>query len=181
MTNKRRRFLVEKRVQGALGLRIAYHWLIFLVVTTVFTTMLRVLGNLDQGSFTNAVWEALGEQIVPTVVILSLFPWFLYDALKLSNRFAGPIVRLRTAIRELTGSESNPISFRKGDFWAEVAADYNTLRDRVLEDRGAARREEESPESNLSAQDEDPLDATVPIVVPNLSVNAGSGELPQTS
>ncbi len=77
------------------------------------------------------------DQIVPAIVCLSLLPWFVHDSLKLSNRFAGPITRLSTAIRLLRdSSDVAPVKFRKGDFWCEVASEFNELQTRVLEERG---------------------------------------------
>lgn len=133
---KRRKLLVEHQVQGALGFRIAGHWLVFLIATISVTTALRVIGNMDHVSNLEIAALALREQAVSIVVVLALLPWFIHDALKLSNRFAGPIVRLRSALRQLSGDESvAPIKFREGDFWAEVAGEYNQLRTRVLADR----------------------------------------------
>ena len=49
--------------------------------------------------------------------MLMLLPVFLRDTLKLSNRFAGPMYRLRTGLKGLTESQPiAPIQFRTGDF-----------------------------------------------------------------
>jgi hypothetical protein len=134
--NKRRSFLVDYKVQSALGLRVATHWLTFLVVTLCVTICLRLVTNIDQASLLQQITRALRDQAISVVVLLALMPWFVHDALGLSNRFAGPMVRLRAALRQLrTDDEPGPIKFRSGDFWIDVADDFNALRDRVVADR----------------------------------------------
>ena len=129
---KRRRFLVERRVQGALGLRIAMHWGIFMVTTAALTTGLRVIGSIEHPSVAELIGVALREQTVSFVVILALLPWFLHDALKLSNRFAGPIHRLKDSLKNLAdGSQVQELKFRDNDFWRELSEDFNRVAKRV--------------------------------------------------
>jgi len=134
--SKRKKILVERQVQGALGIRIAGHWLIFLVASLVFTITLRLIGNINHSTSLEMVGHALREQAVAIVVLFALLPWFVQDALKLSNRFAGPVVRLRSAIRLLSRDESvTPLTFRRGDFWGDVAVDFNEMQARVVAER----------------------------------------------
>jgi hypothetical protein len=133
---KRKTILVERQVQGALGFRIAGHWFMFLAASLAFTITLRLIGNINHGTAWEMVGLALREQAVAIVVMLALLPWFVHDALKLSNRFAGPMVRLRSAIRVLSsGEQVNPLTFRKGDFWGDLAGEFNELQSRVVADR----------------------------------------------
>ncbi len=136
--SKRKKLIVERQVQGALGFRIAGHWLVFMIASLSFTIILRMIGNIEQASLYAMVALALKEQSVAIVVILAFLPWFINDAFKLSNRFAGPVVRLRGAIKALShGDEPAPLQFRKGDFWGELASEFNELHARI-----AAEREE---------------------------------------
>jgi hypothetical protein len=72
----------------------------------------------------------------------------IYDVVRMSNRFCGPLFRLRRSIRALSrGEHVDPISFREGDFWPEIAQEFNTLlvraqRNDVLTD--AVAKSEES-------------------------------------
>ncbi len=135
-TNQRSRYFVERQVQGALGLRIAMHWGLFLVATALLTTFLRVIGNVEFVSIVDVVALALREQLTVFVVLLALLPWFVHDALKLSNRFAGPMVRLRGALRELNQEGATlPLKFRRGDFWSDIAEEFNELRSQIDRDR----------------------------------------------
>lgn len=136
MSRKRKRFLVEKQVQGALGWRIAAHWFAFLGLSVFATCSLQILGNFESGSLWGSFQRALLGQIGSIAVLLALLPWFIHDSLKLSNRFAGPMVRLQKSIVELTKSnEVLPVTFRTQDFWQEIAVDFNELQMRVLAER----------------------------------------------
>ena len=64
--------------------------------------------------------------------MLSLAPMFIYDTVKLSNRFAGPVLRIRRAARQLADGEIPKKSkLRDGDFWKDLASDFNGVIDRV--------------------------------------------------
>lgn len=137
MVKKRKTFLVEKQVQGALGWRIAAHWFIFLGLSMFVNCSLQMLGSFDRGSIWSSLQKAMLGQVGSVAVLLALLPWFIHDSLKLSNRFAGPMVRLRKSIIALsTQEETRPVSFRSGDFWQEIADDFNQLRLRTLAERG---------------------------------------------
>jgi hypothetical protein len=65
-----------------------------------------------------------------------LLPVFIFDTIKLSHRFAGPVLRLRNEMRAVAdGGELRRLSFRKGDFWHSLAEDYNALLDRFETDK----------------------------------------------
>jgi len=50
----------------------------------------------------------------------------------MSNRFVGPLQRIRRALRDLAAGKDIPfIAFRKGDFWCDLADDVNRLNDRM--------------------------------------------------
>ena len=56
----------------------------------------------------------------------------VYDSVKLSNRFVGPIIRFRKSIRDLShGKTVQPIVFRGDDYWQELADDFNEMIERV--------------------------------------------------
>ena len=60
------------------------------------------------------------------LVSFALAPVFIWDAIKLSNRFAGPIVRVRRALAQIAdGHPPQAIGFRNGDFWKSLALDLN--------------------------------------------------------
>ncbi len=136
MVKKRKMFLVDKRVQGALGWRIAGHWFAFLGLSVFVTCSLQMLGTFERGAFWSSFEKAMLGQVGSIAVLLALLPWFIHDSLKLSNRFAGPMLRLQKSIVELTNQDQAlPVTFRSDDFWQEIAVDFNQLQLRVLAER----------------------------------------------
>lgn len=130
-TNHRKKTFVDAEVQGALVRRILLHWLAFFVVAAGCTIVLQLC--LDPfrsfGQMVREAWWSHG----PFLLILGvLLPVFVVDTIKLSNRFVGPIRRLQQAITEAAESgHVKPIRLRRGDFWQGLAANFNTLVDRV--------------------------------------------------
>lgn len=180
---RRRRFLVDSKVQYALGARVASHWVVFLVATLILTASLRIVANIEHSSLSEMLALAIREQMVSVVVILALLPWFTHDALSLSNRFAGPMVRLRAGLRLLAREdETHAIKFRSGDFWPEIADEFNLLRERVISERRelarlrkqlSAEGAEENGEPNPDAPSaKDICEETA--VIPNIMTSAAA-------
>jgi signal transduction histidine kinase len=76
---------------------------------------------------------------------LLVLPVIVWDLLRLSHRFVGPMIRLRNAMRDLAdGKQVRPISFREEDFWCEFAEEFNRLAAR-LEATSPVAESEHSP------------------------------------
>lgn len=151
--NQRKKHFIDKAVQGTLLLRIVGHWVFFLFAAgalLVFVEMLIVEPR--------EVWKNLIPRYGPTVlVVLVLTPIFIHDLSKLSNRFAGPIVSLRRAMRELAeGREVSAIHFRKNDFWKDLAVDFNRVNERVQALTTRAADAPMSPDSSNCDKSQDP-------------------------
>ncbi len=143
----RTRLLVDPKVQWSIAGRVFLHWLLFFICITAISSMVRMFSAVGEQPFAEAVRSALIAQIPIVGVMLMLLPVFLRDTLKLSNRFAGPMYRLRTALQGLKEARAvEPIKFRTGDFWQEAAADFNFL----LQEIKQLRSENESLKSQLS-------------------------------
>lgn len=139
----RGRLYVDKDVQRALLWQLFRHWALFVVVLTGMLMALEALEapHHSLGDFAGALWNRHAPLLV---VIASLFPVFAYDSIKLSNRFVGPIVRLRGAMREaVLGKPVSPLQFRKGDFWQDMADNFNALAERLPD--GSARTDAKKP------------------------------------
>jgi nitrogen fixation/metabolism regulation signal transduction histidine kinase len=118
--------------------------------------MVRLLLAAGTESFGVALQDGLVHQLPILAVMILLLPIFIRDTLKLSNRFAGPMYRLRTELRKLaTDQPGNAVKFRTGDFWQEVAGDFN----HVLGQLERLQSENESLRSELksAAKDEEAL------------------------
>ena len=146
---RRTKRFIDKRVQGALARRIIFHWLIFMLVTSVIAFVLQVLADPFRGisSHLQNLWWSQGPFLL---VMLFLLPVFVMDAVKLSYRFAGPIFSLRRAIREVAqGEKPRKLKFRKRDFWQDLAEDYNAMLSKlgVLEEKSGNSADEKLIES----------------------------------
>ena len=72
--------------------------------------------------------------------LMLLLPMFVYDSFQLSNRFVGPVTRLRRVLRELAeGKPFSPVKFRKGEYWQEMADELNRAVEALSKQRPAER------------------------------------------
>ena len=125
--------VTDKVVQGALLRRLAFYGACGLFYFSVIEFLDVALANPAQsrweiamGFFERSIYWAPG--------IVVLMPIFAYDLLRFSNRLTGPVTRLRKEMRDLkAGVQSEPIEFRRGDFLREMADEYNSLRDEIVE------------------------------------------------
>ncbi len=143
--SKRSKILVDPAVQWSIAGRIIGHWTLLLVCLVAINIMVALLMAAGQMSFGQAIKAAAMSQTKTLGVMFLLMPLFLRDTLKLSNRFAGPMYRLRMAIKSITeGDLPTKIKFRTGDFWQEAADDFNVVLDkyRALEEENAALKAE---------------------------------------
>ena len=142
MSIRRKKSYADAVVQGALLRRLACHWALFLFANLMALTGWRILVTDPFGDWAQHQ-QALFNAYVPCIFVsLALLPAFIWDSLKLSNRFAGPVVRLRSALKALAeGREVQPLSFRKGDFWMSLADDFNAVLRRIGEHPDAVGEE----------------------------------------
>jgi hypothetical protein len=139
----RRQKFVDAKVQGALARRIIFHWLAFMAVSCGVSLFLQILSDPFRAFSENLriLWVTQGPLML---VMVFLLPVFVLDTVKLSHRFAGPIISLRRAMREVVeGKPPRKLQFRKSDFWHGLADDYNALADRLS---GASEQESSNTE-----------------------------------
>lgn len=150
---QRRQKFIDSQVQGALARRIIFHWLVFVSVAAVAALLLQVLSDPFQpaGQHVENLWYTHGPFLI---VMVFLLPVFVVDTIKISHRFAGPIFSLRRTMREVAeGQPPRLLKFREGDFWHELASDYNAMIARL-----APNAETESDESKATT-DKTPVQA----------------------
>lgn len=124
---RRKKKFVDANVQGSLARRIILHWLVFLLVASLVAFLLQVLSNPFRplADHVQDLWWTHGPFLL---VMLFLLPVFVVDTIKISHRFAGPVFSLRRAIREIVqGKPPRKLSFRRHDFWHDLADDYNAM------------------------------------------------------
>lgn len=127
-TIRRSKALVDNEVQGGVLRKIAIHWILLFVCNTMALTIwLRLFEAPDVGW--NETFQECWSRFLPFfVVTCALIPAFVWDTLKLTNRFAGPISRLRQSLRDASdGKPVQALHFRTNDYWAEIAANFNKV------------------------------------------------------
>lgn len=129
MKHARKQNFVDSTVQGALLRRIVLHWFLYFIVAGLAIVMLQAMLSGPDGEplLTRVVNEIKSFTLVG-LILICIFPAFLLDTIRFSNRFVGPVGRLRRYLRQL-GSDQNTerLSFRGGDFWSEMADEFNTV------------------------------------------------------
>jgi len=128
--SKRRQLYVDGHVQGAIVRRVITYWaccVLFVVIPLCIGNTFRRPDLLFYEQFGN-----LWYQYWPVLVCMAcMLPFFLLDALKLSNRFAGPLFRLRRHMHLLAEDKQvEPLIFREEDFCHEMALDFNRILER---------------------------------------------------
>lgn len=129
--NKRGKEYIDPQVQGALWRRLVLHWIAFTAVALMLVVGLEWMSDpfRSVGEVLSHAWWTYS----PVLLVLGcLIPLFVYDSIRLSHRFAGPVSRLRQVIQSLAnGATPERIEFRENDFWKEMAADMNQVIDRL--------------------------------------------------
>ncbi len=130
-TSRRSRTLVDHEVQGGLIRKIAVHWIVFFVCNAIALTVWIRLFEQPEADWTTTFGDTMRRFMPFFVITMALIPAFVWDTLKLTNRFAGPILRLRSALADVrSGKSVAPLSFRNNDFWQQIALDFNCVAER---------------------------------------------------
>ena len=123
---KRRRILyVDSVVQGAIIKRVLIYW----SACMLFLTLPIILAMT--ASDPSVLWikhiPAVLTRFWPVYVIMVvLLPFLIRDALTLSHRFCGPVIRLLKGLNEYSETGVyNEIRFREQDFWKPMATAIN--------------------------------------------------------
>ena len=105
-------------------LRVTLYWGLFIFCAVLLVCFIEMLKGNEK--------DSLARYTPVLLVTVALTPIFLRDLCVLSNRFVGPMVRLRRSMRALAdGEEVAHLKFRDNDFWHEIASDFNRLAARV--------------------------------------------------
>ncbi len=123
---RRSKSLVDPEVQGSVLKKIAAHWFILFVCNSLALVLWVRLFEQPDAMWSETLRECFYRYLPFFVVTVALAPAFVWDTLKLTNRFAGPILRLRQALAESAqGRVVAPLHFRQNDFWREIAENFN--------------------------------------------------------
>ena len=142
---KRTRLLVDTEVQGAIVRQIATHWLLACFLMFLYLFVMQVFANGFTLTFGENIQQLFRSYGLLAVVLGVISPVFIYDTVKLSHRFTGPMVSFRTALKKLAqGEDPGPVKFRKDDFWHDLSNDLNGLTKELQTLRASSPTESDS-------------------------------------
>jgi len=153
----RKQLFVDPKVQGALVLRVVLYWVVCVMTITLMLLCWRIVtgpARLFYMHFSE-MWFFYGPAMVASFLLL---PLVILDIIRLSNRFTGPLLRLRRGVRELArGERVEPIHFRDGDYWQEFAEEFNALAARIQGEETAEPAQRERFPEHDPQPDEEPV------------------------
>lgn len=148
----RQQLLIDRKVQGSLLWRTALYSSacgLYFIIILVFTEWM----SNSSGSFVESIFACIDESIYWAPGLMLLVPVIAYDLLKLTNRFAGPFFRLSREMQRLRKNESEmPLGFRDGDYWVEIADDFNAVREELMNLRQFYAEHNQDPEEQAIRQ-----------------------------
>ncbi len=163
----RQQVWVDKRVQGVLVGRVVLYWFCALLYVGVGSACFQYNQNPEWTLAKHA--QVLFGQIWPWLpTAIMLLPLAIYDVVRLSNLFAGPVFRLRkqfAALREDIACP--PLLFREEDYWSDLAAPINDMQAEILRlrtgvielQKAAAKTAENALASTETSVTEDAVEA----------------------
>ncbi|WP_250931256.1 hypothetical protein [Aporhodopirellula aestuarii] len=132
MQKKRTRTVIDREVQYGVIWKIAVHWMALFACNSIALVIWVGLFEQPDLSWKQTLSDSFRRFLPFFVITAALIPAFVVDTLKLTNRFAGPISRLRSELSN--AAEGRPVrhlKFRDNDFWREIADGFNALIDRA--------------------------------------------------
>lgn len=134
----RRKLFIDKKVQGAILWRIAGYWfvsILFIIFPLAFLAVFRNPAVPMPVHLANTFVDNL-----PIIAMLAvLLPVIILDTLKITNRFVGPIYRVRRMLSEhQDGKPLKKIHFREKDYWTDLAQGLNFIIDELESANGTA-------------------------------------------
>jgi hypothetical protein len=133
--HQRKRVYIDRDLQGGLVWMAARYWAISLAVVGMLTVVGWVFvapGIAELVESPERLRALLSCLVVALVASGAMLPIVLLDMVKFSHRFAGPMVRLRESMRRsAAGEHVEPVRFRDGDYWQDLADAFNAMQARI--------------------------------------------------
>lgn len=143
---QRKRLFVDPKVQGMLIARVVMYWVGCVVTIALMLLVWRIVTGPARMFYTHfdAMWFHFGPALIASFLLL---PLVIIDIIRASNRFVGPMLRLKRSMGQLArGEQVEPIEFRDTDFWREFADEFNTIRFRLQASHAYPEAEQGKPE-----------------------------------
>lgn len=137
---KRTQLIVDREFQSHLLMRSVAYWGVCMLGVGALLAywQLRQHKAVSIDLLRLEFWRSMSP-----VLLLSLgfMPVLAYDLLRVSQRAAGPVMRLRSALQEVAqGKLPPPLAVRQDDYWKGLFEDFNAVlaRLRLQQHAGAA-------------------------------------------
>lgn len=129
----RKRIFIDKEVQGAVVRRILYYWAACMLFLTIPLLISKTLAESEKYFYEHLTTLLYAYWPVYVIAVL-LLPFVIFDFLRVSHTFAGPIHHLRRELSSfLKGNKIKEISFRESDHWHDLADIVNQVIAKVNE------------------------------------------------
>ncbi len=128
----RQQVWVDRSVQGVLVGRVLLYWMCAMLYVGIGSACFQYNQNPDWTLAKHAA--VLFGQMWPWLpTVFLILPLAIYDVVQLSNRFVGPIYRLRKHFAALRQDIAcAPLNFREEDYWRDLAAPINDMQAEIL-------------------------------------------------
>jgi hypothetical protein len=144
MREKRKKIWIDG-FQTRLSLRIAFYFGLYQLAVWALVTTERHVFNRMEAIFGGA---GVGLIALMTGFVIFLGFLFIYDAIKYTHRFVGPLYRFRKTIRAITAREEvELVNLRQTDSLQELKDELNEML-KVLEECGAVTLKENAGKQN---------------------------------
>jgi hypothetical protein len=126
-TAERRKFRLDPLVQGEVARQCFYYWVGYLSAILLFLSAW--ISVVDQPQSFAGFWQKLMTLGLPTLVGSALLlPLLFIHSARFSNRFSGPMYRIRKTLSALSRGETNEhLELRKDDYWEDLADDVERI------------------------------------------------------
>ncbi len=154
---ERKVYFIDRKIQGSLARRIGLYWTLSLIGIFVVLAGIPIitcnLAMTDPPATKDLLFETWLQFWPAVCASFLMLPIVIVDCIRLSNRFVGPMFRLRRAMKQLADGETvAPVTFRQDDFWSEFADEFNRLAARVSQpDAATAETTEAVEDEELAA------------------------------
>ena len=146
---RRNRIFLDPEVQGALMLRVASYWA-FCLLSICLLVMCWSVYTGPPRRFAELAFDLYLRYAPALAASLILLPLVMIDVVRMSSRFVGPMVRLRSGLNELAESgQARRIVFRDNDYWRELAGDFNNVAERMEAQGGRAESDDDQDTARL--------------------------------
>lgn len=126
-STERRKFRLDPLVQGEVARQCFYYWVGYLSAILLFLSAW--ISVVDQPQSFAGFWQKLMTLGLPTLVGSALLlPLLFIHSARFSNRFSGPMYRIRKTLSALSRGETNEhLELRKDDYWEDLADDVERI------------------------------------------------------